>query len=119
LPEVESHSRSKKFESPAAIFNFSSCDTTYQTITIGSVGINQIELSDVMVYPNPATNSVRIRSINGGKGIAKIYDAAGRLMNEQTLDVNASVDVSAWANGIYTVELLSDNKVSRTRFYKQ
>jgi PKD repeat protein len=99
--------------------NFSGCDTTYQTVTIGSVGINEVELSDIAVYPNPATNSLQVKSISGANGLVKIFDALGRLMIEQTINQNDLVDVSEWSNGVYTVEFTSDNKVSRTRFYKQ
>ena len=99
--------------------NSMTCDTTFQTIAIGETGVDGLELSDIVVFPNPATNTLSVKSISGNTGTVSLYDAAGRLIVQQDLNGNGLVDVSSFTSGVYMVELLSHQGVHRTRFVKQ
>ena len=57
-----------------------------------------IELS---VYPNPSSKIVYIKTIDEPKLKLAIFDIAGRLIYEQTLEGSTTVDVENYSNGTY------------------
>ena len=57
-----------------------------------------IELS---VYPNPSSKIVYIKTIDEPKLKLTIFDIAGRLIYEQTLEGSTTVDVENYSNGTY------------------
>jgi hypothetical protein len=57
-----------------------------------------IELS---VYPNPSSKRVYIKTIDEPKLKLTIFDIAGRLIYEQTLQGSTTIDVENYANGTY------------------
>ena len=67
---------------------------------------------DFMLMPNPTSDVVRLQNLFGLTPI-RIYNSAGALVYEGTSSEggNATIDVSGFANGIYTVE--SRNSMAR------
>ena len=57
-----------------------------------------IELS---VYPNPSSQMVYIKTIDEPNLKLIIYDIAGRLIHERTLESSTTVDVENYSNGTY------------------
>jgi len=57
-----------------------------------------IELS---VYPNPSSKIVYIKTIDEPKLKLAIFDIAGRLIYEQTLEGSTTVDFENYSNGTY------------------
>jgi len=57
-----------------------------------------IELS---VYPNPSSKIVYIKTIDEPKLKLTIFDIAGRLIYEQSLEGSTTVDVENYSNGTY------------------
>ncbi len=57
-----------------------------------------VELS---VYPNPSSKRVYIKTIDEPKLKLTIFDIAGRLIYEQTLQGSTTIDVENYANGTY------------------
>ena len=57
-----------------------------------------IELS---VYPNPSSKIVYIKTIDEPKLKLIIFDIAGRLIYEQTLQGSTNIDVENYSNGTY------------------
>ena len=57
-----------------------------------------IELS---VYPNPSSKIVYIKTIDEPKLKLTIFDIAGRLIYEQTLQGSTTIDVENYSNGTY------------------
>ena len=53
------------------------------------------------VYPNPSSKIVYIKTIDEPKLKLTIFDIAGRLIYEQTLDGSTTVDVENYSNGTY------------------
>ena len=58
------------------------------------------EKVQVAVYPNPATESFKVK---GATGDVKVYDLAGRLVLSTTAKFNQSIDVKGLAAGYYKV----------------
>jgi uncharacterized repeat protein (TIGR01451 family) len=75
------------------------------------------------IYPNPATQTVTIKSQKqiAGEAEWKVYDIYGRLIfNKQTKNKNQlTVDVSQFAEGVYFIQLKSGDYICQTRMAKQ
>lgn len=56
---------------------------------------------EVSVYPNPSSKRVYIKTIDEPKLKLTIFDIAGRLIYEQTLQGSTTIDVENYANGTY------------------
>jgi len=71
----------------------------------GLVGENEITTEDIQIYPNPATDFIRISTpTNFEFGKLKIFNAFGQLVFELSFtSENAIIDVSAFERGIYFV----------------
>jgi hypothetical protein len=75
-----------------------------QTITLTVIqdkqtSINNVNFSELTLYPNPATTSFRV-STTFDK--LSIYSTAGQLVNSFT-DNNSDIDVSKLKSGVYVV----------------
>jgi hypothetical protein len=77
------------------------------------VGIADHNMTNVRIYPNPATSTINI----AGDDIVKveIYNVVGQMVEVKT-GVIATIDVSAYNNGIYLFRVYdSNNKVTTQR----
>lgn len=59
----------------------------------------------IFVGPNPTSDVLNIQLYNSDKAIAEIYDINGRLMKQFAFEGSLQSDISAFANGIYTVSV--------------
>ena len=64
---------------------------------------NDFEISDVVIYPNPANDIVQIKNLQGNKTI-KISDINGRIVSQTTTDSNL-FSVAFLSKGFYFVEI--------------
>lgn len=72
---------------------------------------NRIFASEIQtkIFPNPAVNSMMVRSDNIINGI-KVFDLAGRQVINQIVDgKNITIDVSSLNNGLYILQVISEN----------
>ena len=86
----------------------------------------ETSLGVTAIYPVPATHNVNIKFVSAQNANiqATIYDAAGRLMNTQNIPATGgentvTVDVAAYASGVYFVKLNNGNEIITTNFVKQ
>lgn len=71
------------------------------------IGVGETEGFQMLVYPNPA-NSLVIAEMPNGQGQLTIRDESGRLLLDQMIfTAKQTIDVSAWAAGIYFMEVIS------------
>ena len=87
--------------------------TTYgeeKTFTTEPVGINDYELSNVVVYPNPTKGMVQIQNAEFRIQNVEVYDAYGKLLNVVNVNDNAAaINLSGYAEGIYFLKVNTDN----------
>ena len=78
------------------------------------VGVNENEANDyVMVYPNPATDYLRISNINGTISHIRLTNTIGQIVVDQTVNTpNVKVDVSQLPNGVYMATIDTDKGVA-------
>lgn len=80
--------------------------------------ISSADLEEVLAYPNPATNSIRLQVESPSK--IRIYDSSGKLV--QTAELNTSnieVDIRQLKKGVYTFILNSKSGASKGSFVKE
>lgn len=71
------------------------------TVEIG-VGEKEVKQKTYDVYPNPATNHVKLSAVNNQHSVVRIYNVMGMLVDEMKLDSDETeLDVSDYNPGLY------------------
>ena len=72
-------------------------------------GISNNGKSGVSLFPNPASDEIIIRNVNGAN--VKIYNIDGQLMiAHENVSGVYKIDITNLENGIYVVEIVDDGK---------
>lgn len=76
------------------------------TITvIGSISIDQIEESHLLVYPNPTTHTLVVRNIPIQNATLKLYDMSGRMVRQWNVEGETMVlDLNVLNQGVYMLQ---------------
>jgi len=83
--------------------------------TVSGVGMDEYQLSNALIYPNPTIDIVNISNIPLGTTIS-LTDAAGRLILTKNTDLSTtSIDVSNQVAGVYFINLKDDAGNSSTK----
>ncbi|MFT5973744.1 MAG: hypothetical protein ACI9A8_002516, partial [Cryomorphaceae bacterium] len=85
----------------------------------GDVIAENVSEQEMVLYPNPATDVLRVSSVNGI--VMHVFDVNGRVVHSQSMNVQEAglirLDVSSWSSGIYLMTVSDkDGSVSRKRF---
>jgi len=90
-------------------------DSDQVTVTLKE-GVNaKIEKAETFyVYPNPTTGIIKINGENIEN--VRLYDSLGRLMLSTESD---AIDISSFANGIYTLKISTQDNSYLTKIVKQ
>ena len=85
-------------------FQFSSGDIGYSSLSVNgtALGLDDLSFSDIMIYPNPATDFIFVGGIQNIKSI-KIYSILGSLEKE-VFNTN-QVDISELSTGIHFIKV--------------
>ena len=85
----------------------------YIEILITGVNINT-ELSDILIYPNPASDQLRISA--KGEVDVYIYSIKGRLLiKEEDMSSAQAIDIKNLVNGNYVIKIISDDQIFTTK----
>ncbi len=83
----------------------------------------KIDVEKVKIFPNPATSVVNIAGIfNCQRAAIYIFDSYGNQVNQYFWEIKnhaLSIPVPRLAKGIYTVQIVSENKSISAKFYKK
>jgi hypothetical protein len=80
------------------------------------LGVNQNRLNFLMIYPNPTSGLLNIKTLENIENI-KLFDLNGRLLqNKTTQNVKEeTIDLSTFAAGVYLVEVQTETG----KFFKE
>ncbi|MFN8288186.1 MAG: T9SS type A sorting domain-containing protein [Chitinophagales bacterium] len=80
-------------------------------------GINETEVSNVQVYPNPCNGNFVVRLANAvNNAEVKLYNINGQLMHsEKTSGATITVNNTTLAAGLYLLEINAGNKIYRSK----
>lgn len=75
--------------------------------------------SEFTFYPNPAHELLNIKAISKKENtVLKIYNALGAIVYTAKITETATVNISTWTNGVYTIELSNEAQHALKRFIK-
>lgn len=95
--------------------NASGCENRQEVETACLLNIEDHQLSEVKIYPNPTANCFEISGLN--EGIIRILDYQGRTVKQMVINEN-SYSISELSSGIYFVIITSDNSSVIERLVK-
>ena len=95
------------------------CEDVSDCIDINSVGLDQINISDMNVFPNPTNGEVNVTMPENLMVDVQIFDAQGKLVAEQmNVTNNGKLNISNVTPGVYMVRLTAENAVQTFRVVK-
>ena len=95
------------------------CEDVSDCITISSVGLDQMNITDMNVFPNPTNGEVNVSIPESVTVNVSIFDAQGKLVAEQmNVTNNGKLNISNVTPGVYMVRLTAENAVQTFRVVK-
>lgn len=73
------------------------------------LGIEEFELSNVKIYPNPIQNTLHIDLNTSVQTLVEIYSILGKKVFETTIHNSDEIQVNQLSSGIYILRLTQDN----------
>ncbi|CAM3296689.1 T9SS type A sorting domain-containing protein [Aequorivita lipolytica] len=88
---------------------------TTQFSSNGILGVNDNQLSDISLYPNPASTVLNLK--NAENANIQVFDILGKLiLSQENISMDEQVSVSNLENGTYFMKISKDNAVTTKRF---
>ena len=85
-----------------------------------ALGINDFFTENIKIYPNPATNRLTILGINSEEiSSINIYSVTGKLIKATMPNAINEINISSINNGIYFIEINSNNGKTIKKFIKE
>lgn len=92
------------------------------TSTVGILENESYPETGFTIYPNPSTNQITIKFPSSSNTLLEIKNVLGQTVYSETMKNvlgNQNIDISAFPNGIYFVQMQSGNKLTNQKFTKQ
>jgi len=100
--------------------NYDNCiDSLYITPEPIVNSVNSINTTNVSVYPNPAGNSLIVKTEKGDFNQIKVYNIHGAVVLSEDYIGEAKLDISSFQAGLYRIELSSNTEVVFANFVKK
>ncbi|MCW3086475.1 MAG: hypothetical protein JWP12_3841 [Bacteroidetes bacterium] len=95
--------------------------TSYITLPLVgfTTGISELNESKIAIYPNPFTDALTIETGIQEECVVTVYNLIGEQIFSQKFTANTKINTSAFANGMYVVEVRSGDGVVNKKFVKQ
>ncbi len=109
----------KKSESPNACEIFSHGEVEDYTVQINTTtDVHKNELTDLIIYPNPAESTITIQGIQS-KSMIEIYNISGSVVTKQMVCSNTELNISSLQNGIYVVRIINGEHIYIDKLIKK
>ncbi|MFC5195701.1 DUF5074 domain-containing protein [Bizionia hallyeonensis] len=83
-----------------------------------SLSIADTKLTELKIYPNPASSFFNIKGVNGVMDM-DMYDITGKLVKQLKNTSLKTIDISSLKQGVYVVKITSQNKNGLYKLIKQ
>jgi photosystem II stability/assembly factor-like uncharacterized protein len=91
-----------------------------EPVQVVITGVQEVGSSNAKLYPNPATDVVRIERFDHTPAVIDIIDAKGRIViTELATGSIASIPLSGLVAGVYVARIGSTDRVETLRFVKE
>jgi len=74
--------------------------------------------SNIIIYPNPVTNELKIKNIECRIKNVEILDVTGKILTNRYVLLTNSINVSSLLQGVYLIKIYTDKGVVTERFIK-
>jgi len=89
----------------------------YRTMTPSGLSIEEAKIESIRLYPNPATDGLRLDVNLNGLATYHIYNSIGEMVS--TDFYNGFISIEHLQSGNYFIELKNDSKTFKASFVKQ
>lgn len=79
------------------------------------VGMNEIQKSEIGIYPNPASDFTIVKGIEKSSYTVQIYSIGGRLILEENSESGEVLDISKLDSGSYILKIIENGSIIYTR----
>lgn len=87
--------------------------------TVGTVGVTAVANNNILLYPNPAKNTLILQNLKG-KATINIYNLQGQLIQQTHLaEGKNQVDVSGLKYGMHILKIATNHKTFNQTFIKK
>ncbi len=95
-------------------------DDTYDCAAAGvdTLGISEVKDNTLFLYPNPVNTSFYIKGLMAESSV-RVYDLNGRVITEQRVEDDKAIDMSRYEDGVYLVEITTENTSVTKRLIKK
>ncbi|MEZ4880749.1 MAG: T9SS type A sorting domain-containing protein [Flavobacteriaceae bacterium] len=94
--------------------NYGSGETS-QFSSNGLLGVNQNQLDNISLYPNPASSTINVK--NAENANIQIFDILGKsILSQDNIVMDAQINVSQLQAGTYFMKISKDNLITTKRF---
>lgn len=95
--------------------NYGAGGATSFTVNELVLGNNDNQLSNVVIYPNPARSVLNIE--NAENSSIEIYDLLGRVvLSKNNISINQQLNVSNLTTGTYLIKITNNNQIKTDKF---
>ena len=94
-------------------------NSDYPSCYYSTEGINENTLNHVSVYPNPATDNLTIETNINTEERLEIINMVGQTIHTSNIIKKATINTSAFPNGVYILKLYTDKETVVKKFIKE
>ena len=100
--------------------NYCCSDTTKTLVTLGnSSGVDDAQAVQFKMSPNPVSDWLLLEPAEAAACTVRIFDASGRTVYQQTASGALRIDLQHLNAGVYTCQVIQENKTAQQRFLKK
>ena len=100
--------------------NYCCSDTTKMLVTLGnSSGVDDAQAVQFKMSPNPVSDWLLLEPAEAAACTVRIFDAGGRTVYQQTASGALRIDLQHLNAGVYTCQVIQENKTAQQRFVKK
>lgn len=95
-------------------------DESEQSVVVNTTGIQLGAKLDVEIYPNPAQNSILVKTNNNNTKELSVFDVTGKLKINEVFSKNKKmINISDLTGGVYIVQIKTNEELKEIKFMKQ
>ena len=89
-------------------------EVTLVRFNVATLGVEEVEMENISIYPNPATSNINIKSEMIGEGQVTLIDMTGRVVkNVNVTDMsNTTISVEDVADGVYFIKMQQNGNIA-------
>jgi hypothetical protein len=84
--------------------------TPFSSANCSVLSTESVELNNISVYPNPASDKIFISNLESNNVQIRIFNVLGKIVHQQKNNLENGISLSRFPKGIYMLQIVSDEK---------